>query len=149
VILWRISNHIVLDGKGGLRWPGRWHTAGRRVVYCTQSPSAALLEILVHFEVAIGALPARYRLLKISVPDDPPIERLEVGALPDRWIEREDATQTIGNAWLAGGLSALLLVPSAIVPETTNVLINPLHASAAAIEVVGTSHHVIDPRLLR
>jgi RES domain-containing protein len=149
VILWRISNHLALDGKGGLKWPGRWHSAGRRVVYCAQSPAAALLETLVHFEMALGALPARYRLLKIRVPDQPPVEQLEVGALPDRWIEREDATQTIGNTWLAGGFSPLLLVPSAVVPETTNVLINPVHPAAAAIELVGTSDHVIDPRLLR
>ena len=148
MILWRISNHLSLDGRGGLVWPGRWHTRGRRVVYCTQSPAAALLERLVHLELAPGELPVRYRLLKIEIPDAAPIERLEVGMLPDRWIEREDSTQTIGNAWLAGGLSALLLVPSAIVPETTNVLINPSHAASAAIEIVGTSAHVIDPRLL-
>jgi len=148
VTLWRISNHLSLDGNGGLQWPGRWHSRGRRVVYCTQSPAAALLERLVHLEVTVGALPARYRLLKIAVPDAP-IERLEVGMLPDRWVEREEATQTLGNTWLAGGFSALLLVPSAIVPETTNVLINPQHASAKGIEIVGTSDHVIDARLLR
>lgn len=148
MILWRISNHLSLNGQGGLRWPGRWHSRGRRIVYCTQSPAAALLERLVHVEGAIGDLPARYRLLKISVPDTA-VERLEVGVLPDRWVEREESTQTIGDAWLAAGLSALLLVPSAIVPETMNVLINPAHAAAATIELVGTSDHVIDPRLLR
>jgi RES domain-containing protein len=148
VILWRISNHLALDGKGGLQWPGRWHSRGQRIVYCAQSPAAALLERLVHVEVTVGALPARYRLLKIAVPDDERIERLEVGMLPERWTEHEEATQTLGNAWLAAGLSALLLVPSAIVPETTNVLINPSHASAAGIEIVATSYHVIDTRLL-
>ena len=149
MILWRISNHLSLDGKGGLQWPGRWHSRGQRVVYCSQSPAAALLERLVHLEVTIGRLPIRYRLLKILVPDAGPIERLEAGMLPDRWIENEDATQTLGNAWLAGRLSALLFVPSAIVPETMNVLINPAHAAAAAIEIVGTFDHVIDQRLLR
>lgn len=149
MILWRISNHLTLDGKGGLRWPGRWHSRGRPVVYCTQSPAAALLETLVHTETALGELPSHYRLLKIAVPDDGSIERLEVGALPERWLEREESTQTIGNAWLAGGLSTLLLVPSAIVPETTNVLINPLHPGAGAIEIVAMTDHVIDPRLLR
>jgi RES domain-containing protein len=149
VILWRISNHVALDGKGGLRWPGRWHSRGRPVVYCTQSPAAALLETLVHVEAGLGELPARYQLLKIDVPDGGPLERLEVGALPERWTEREEATQTIGDAWLAGRLSPLLLVPSAIVPETMNVLINPLHPSAATLEIAGISSHVIDPRLLR
>ncbi len=149
MLLWRISNHLSLDGKGGLRWPGRWHTPGRPIVYCAPSPAAALLETLVHVDAGLGTLPARYRLLKIEVPDEASIERLEVGALPERWTERDEATQAIGNIWLAGGLSALLLVPSAIVPETMNVLINPRHPSAASIVLVGTSDHVIDPRLLR
>jgi RES domain-containing protein len=57
VFLWRISNHALLAGDGGLRVSGRWHTRGKRVVYCAENPAAALLEILVHFEIEIGDLP--------------------------------------------------------------------------------------------
>jgi RES domain-containing protein len=76
VVLWRISNHPSLAGYGALRTSGRWHTRGKRVVYCAQSPAAALLEILVHFVIEIRDLPARYRLLKIEAPDDVRIERI-------------------------------------------------------------------------
>ena len=44
VVLWRISNHVSLTGDGALRVSGRWHTRGRRIVYCSKSPAAALLE---------------------------------------------------------------------------------------------------------
>lgn len=66
VVLWRISNHRSLAGGGALRAPGRWHTRGRRIVYCAQTPAAALLETLVHVEIEVRDLPTRYRLLKIE-----------------------------------------------------------------------------------
>jgi len=129
VLLWRISNHVSLDGKGGLEWPGRWHTRGRRVVYCAQTPAAALLETLVHLEIPLADLPPRYRL-------------------PDDWIDDPLVTRAVGDDWLAARTSVLLLVPSAIVPETHNVLINPDHPDATGVRLVETSEHVIDPRLV-
>jgi RES domain-containing protein len=59
-----------------MRASARWHTRGRRVIYCAENPAAALLEILVHFEIEIRDLPARYRLLIITVPDDARVERI-------------------------------------------------------------------------
>ena len=87
MFLWRISNHLSLTGDGALRTPGRWHTRGRRVVYCAQDPAAALLEILVHFEIDILDLPVRYRLLKIEAPDDLQVARVSVSDLPKDWPE--------------------------------------------------------------
>ena len=149
MFLWRISNHLSLAGDGALRTPGRWHTRGRRVVYCAESPAAALLEILVHFEIDIQDLPVRYRLLKIEVPDDMEVERVSVDDLPKDWPERTEATRALGDGWLTKGSAALLSVPSAIVPETFNVLLNPAHQHAKRVVVVQTGEHAIDPRLLK
>ena len=149
MLLWRISNHLSLAGDGALRTPGRWHTRGRRVVYCAESPAAALLEILVHFEIDIQDLPVRYRLLKIEVPDDMEVERVSVDDLPKDWPERTEATRALGDGWLTKGSAALLSVPSAIVPETFNVLLNPAHQHAKRVVVVQTGEHAIDPRLLK
>jgi RES domain-containing protein len=149
VFLWRISNHLSLTGDGALRTPGRWHTRGRRVVYCAQSPAAALLEILVHFEIDIQDLPVRYRLLKIQVPDDVQFERVSVDDLPKDWPERTEATRALGDGWLTKASTALLSVPSAIVPETFNFLLNPAHQDAKRIVIVQTGEHAIDPRLLK
>jgi RES domain-containing protein len=149
VILWRISNHVSLAGDGGLRTSGRWHTRGRRIVYCGETPAAALLEIVVHFEIDVRDLPAKYRLLKLEGPGDLVIERVAVAALPADWTERIDVTRTIGDRWLHAGRSPLLRIPSAVVPETFNVLVNPVHPDARRLSVVQISEHVIDPRLLR
>ena len=149
MILWRISNHPSLSGDGALRASGRWHSRGRRVVYCAENPATALLEILVHFEIEIRDLPARYRLLKIGVPDDVRAERVLLDDIPGDWPEKTEVTRAIGDQWLAGGSTALLTVPSALVPETFNVLLNPAHQDAKRIVVTRISEHVIDQRLLK
>ncbi|MBI3263193.1 MAG: RES family NAD+ phosphorylase [Acidobacteria bacterium] len=149
MILWRISNHVSLAGDSALRASGRWHTRGRRVIYCAQSPAAALLEILVHFEIEIQDLPARYRLLQIETPDDVTVEHVAVSQLPADWIANTDTTRAIGDAWLAKGRSLLLVVPSAVVPETFNVLLNPRHADAGRVEIAQSTEHVIDRRLFK
>lgn len=148
MIVWRISNHASLAGDGGLRASGRWHTRGRRVVYCAENPASALLEVLVHFEIEIRGLPSRYRLLKINAPEDSRVERVSPDDLPRDWLEHTHATRAIGDAWLARASTALLLVPSAIVPETLNVLLNPAHPDAPRIVIVHATDHVVDPRLL-
>jgi len=132
-----------------LRTPGRWHSRGRHVVYFAQSPAAALLEILVHFEIDIQDLPVRYRLLKIEAPADVHVERVSVDDLPANWPQKTEVTRELGERWLVKGSAALLSVPSAIVPETFNVLLNPAHQDAKRIVVVQTGEHAIDPRLLK
>jgi RES domain-containing protein len=149
VFLWRITNHVSLAGDGSSRTPGRWHSRGRRVVYCAQNPAGALLEILVHFEIEIQDLPVRFRLLKIHAPDDVHVERVAVDELPADWPEESETTRACGDDWLARDSSALLTVPSAIVPETFNVLLNPAHQDAQRIVIVHAGDHAIDPRLLK
>jgi RES domain-containing protein len=149
VILWRISNHMSLAGDGGMRASGRWHTRGRRVVCCSETPAAALLEILVHFEIDVRDLPAKYRLLKIYAPDNLLVDGVTAADLPADWLEQTDVTRATGDRWLQAGRSPLLRVPSAVVPETFNVLLNPVHPDATPLTVVHVSEHAIDPRLLR
>jgi RES domain-containing protein len=146
VFFWRISNHTSLAGEGGLRASGRWHTRGKRVVYGAENPAAALLGILVHFEIGLGDLPTRYRLLKISVPRNVTVERVAPADLPRDWVENTQATRAIGDEWLTKSASPLLAVPSALVPETSNILLNPAHPDADHVVITQTSDHVIDPR---
>lgn len=149
MILWRISNHLSLAGDGALHVSGRWHSRGRRIVYCAENPATALLEILVHFEIEIRDLPAQYRLLKIDVPDDVHVEHISSDDLPKDWHEKIDVTRGIGDTWLANASAAMLRVPSVLVPETFNVLLNPAHPDAARVVIVEVTEHVIDPRLLK
>ena len=132
-----------------MRTSGRWHTRGPRVVYCALTPAGALLEVLVHLEIEIQDLPARYRLVRIEAPDDLPVERISVDQLPRDWPEKIDVTRALGDAWLAKGRAPLLIVPSAIVPETFNMLVSPAHHDARRIVIARVSDHAIDPRLLK
>ena len=149
MILWRISNHASLAGNGALRASGRWHTRGRRVVYCTESPAAALLEILVHIEIDVRDLPVGYRLLKITAPHGLDVEQVDTGRLVPDWPRHVETTRALGDGWLARRSSALLKVPSAVVPETMNLLLNPSHPDAARVSIARVSDHVVDSRLLR
>ena len=82
--LWRISNHADLNGLGGLHASGRWHSQGREVVYLAESPAGALLEALVHFDLAPEDAPQAFTLLEVavSVGEEVTAETLDEAALP-------------------------------------------------------------------
>ncbi len=146
--LWRISNHADLQGVGGLRASARWHSRGRPVVYLAESPPGALIEILVHQEIpSPGALPDSYRLLTIEVEDAVGSE--DCPPLPPDWRDRVDVTRALGDGWLARGATALLRVPSAIMPEVRSVLLNPLHLDASKARIVEDRIVPFDPRLFK
>jgi RES domain-containing protein len=149
VIFWRISNYETLDGAGGLEAEGRWHTAGRRIVYCAPNPATALLEVLVHFKIDLDGAPVSFRYLEIEAPDNITEEAVDSVALGSDWRGNQAVTQRCGDEWLESGQSALFLVPSVIVPATWNVLLNPLHPQSEQIRLVKVHRHAIDRRLFR
>lgn len=144
MILWRISRHRDLAGVGGIRAPGRWHSAGQPVVYLAESPAAALLEVCVH--TTANDVPPDFTLLRIEAPE-PRIQVIKVSDLPSGWKSRLEVTRNLGTAWLKKKETALLQVPSAIVPETTNFLLNPAHPDAKKFRVTGAFSYPFDVRL--
>jgi RES domain-containing protein len=149
-LLWRISNHPDLLGKGGLRASARWHTKGREIVYCAEAPTGALLEALVHLEVdSVEALPKSYQLLRIVLPGNVRRDEVPLTALPSDWKRRTLLTRSIGDAWLAVGRSAALRVPSAVAPHAFNVLLNPSLLRGTGVRVTARSRYPFDPRLFK
>lgn len=151
VALWRIAATTAtyeaddLSGSGAKNTGGRWNPAGMAAVYTSENISLALHETIVHLRS--GALPLNRFLVRIHVPGDiwaarqvltPP---LGWDALPAGMISVQ-----AGEAWLRGKTSALLLVPSVIVPEESNVLINPLHTDASRISATSLRKWRYDPR---
>ena len=134
---------------GGLRVSGRWHTRGGRIVYCAPNPATALLEVLVHAEIDFEDIPLTLRYLEIKVPDAIQAGTLNSGALGTAWRKNLNETRQLGDEWLRAGQTALLSVPSVIVPVTWNILINPLHPDSRQIRIARIHEHVIDPRLPR
>lgn len=129
---------VGLDGEGARLFGGRWNSPGRPMIYTAGSPSLALLEILVHLDLPPELIPTDYRLLTIHVPDDAPFERLE--DLPADPL-------AVGDDFLARGASLALLVPSAVVPQEENALINPHHPAAQGLRLDMNTPFRLDPRL--
>jgi RES domain-containing protein len=142
--VWRISNYVDLSGSGGVRAGGRWHSRGKRIVYLADHPASAVLEMLVHMDRDL--LPATYRLLRVIVPETIAAEM--AGALSADWREHPAETREIGDRWLDRCSSALLQVPSVIVPAARNFLLNPAHPDAAGFLVAEVIDAPFDPRLL-
>ena len=142
--VFRLCRHdrTALDGTGGLYADGRWHRLGSRIVYAASTVSLALVEVRVHHQMA----PLGWVSLEIDAPSHL-IEHLDLAILPTGWQDDRNHTQTAGEEWLAGRRSAMLAVPSVIVPRAKNYLINPLHPAAVQIRLVESTPFSFDPRL--
>jgi RES domain-containing protein len=151
MLLFRLSRrvHPPLDGEGARLYGGRWNSPGVAVVYAASHLSLAVLELLVHADP--DTLPADLVSYAIDVPDDLPAERVEAGALPADWREVPDhpACRELGDAWARSARVPLLAVPSAVVPEETNWLLNPRHAAAARARVARVRPFAFDARLVK
>jgi RES domain-containing protein len=149
VFLWRVSNYATLDGVGGLFTGGRWHSRGRRVVYTCLNPATALLETLVHLEIDQEDQPEHFQVLKIAGANSISRERINLRTLPADWEHDTALSPRIGNQWLESMSTALLEVPSVLVPETWNVLVNSAHPEAAELRIEQIYRHPLDMRLLK
>lgn len=126
---------------------GRWNSPGRPLLYASSHLSLAVLEALVHLDP--GELPDDSVAFELRVRSGMS-ESIEPERLPEGW--RTDpsraSTRAIGDAWLEAARSVVLLVPSAVVPQERNVLLDPEHpAFRKAVRVVGRSPFRFDPRL--
>lgn len=146
MILWRISAFNDLSGRGGLLAGGRWHRSGRPVVYLAETPSNAMLEVLVHLEIDPEDIPDNLRLLRVEIPTH--VSMQTAAELPPGWEEDIHSTREVGDSWLLKGDTLLLRVPSAIMPHTYNVLLNPAHSQAPLVGVEVETLR-LDRRLLK
>lgn len=140
--------HRALDGEGARLWGGRWNSPGRPVVYTSASLSLTALEYLVHVDPADA--PADLVALTIEVPDDAPGETVRVADLPAGWerVPESAPCREAGDAWLRAGRALLLRVPSALIPEEENVLLDPRHAGARRVRVLAERAFAFDARLM-
>jgi RES domain-containing protein len=149
--LWRICRKPFarkpLDGQGGLITAGRWHTPRRLIVYTSESLALASLEVLVHCDLDL--MPGDFIAIEILIPSATKIVTLTQSDLPRNW-RRHPAPLTLarlGNRWLDEGRTAILRVPSALVPTESNYLLNPLHPAFREFEVSRRLKFAFDERL--
>ena len=117
------------------------------VVYLAETPAGALLEVCVH--TSANDVPPSYTLLALQVEESISMETLDASTLPPDWIDHVKVTREIGSAWLQSQRSALFRVPSALLPATFNVLLNPVHTDAARIIIDSAYNFPLDPRIKR
>jgi RES domain-containing protein len=138
-----------LTGAGAKATGGRWNRKGRAVLYTSTSVALACLETVVHSK--LGSLPMNRFLVRIDLPLDAWMARDEHTArsLPVGWdaLPEGRVSLDLGDAWLAAGQSPVMVVPSAIVPEERNVLINPDHPLCRSMKARKLRKWLYDPRL--
>jgi RES domain-containing protein len=134
------------SGEGARLYGGRWNNPGTPLVYTAQSQSLATLEMLVHLDTE--ELLARYVFFAVSFSSSL-ISEIDASQLPKNW--RNDPPparlKTIGDVWAAAGKSAVLRVPSAIVPGESNFLLNPRHRDFHKVAIDGPEPFRFDSRL--
>lgn len=136
---------VALDGEGAKLYGGRWNFRCLPVVYTSGTLSLAMLEMLVHIEVELA--PEGLICLEIEIPETVHIESM---LLPAEYAHSKDEAllKEIGSQWVRENRTAVLAVPSVIIPVERNFLINPLHPQAKKIRTIKANSFHFDPRLL-
>jgi RES domain-containing protein len=155
--LWRIATDTKdfeaddLSGAGAKATGGRWNAPGIPMLYCAESRALACLETMVHLNAS--GLPLNRYLVEIEVPDDAwTAARVESPAtLKVGWDAAPAGRVSIdlGSDWARSKSALLLLVPSAIIPEERNILVNPEHRDRSRIRARKVRRWLYDPRLTR
>jgi RES domain-containing protein len=138
--LYRAAHGPGLDGAGGLYAAGRWHRLGRRVVYFGATAAIVVLEKLAHLDPSL--LPDDLLLGRFT--GEPSVESL-AEPLPSAGLT---ACRERGERFLAAGRVMALRVPSVILPEESNYLVNAQHPDSANIRLISARSFLFDGRLL-
>jgi len=141
MLAWRLCRAPFADltGDGARLYGGAWNSPGRPLVYMASTAALAVLEVRVHLDLPFELLPDDYVLMTIDLTD------LAVEELPDLPPDR----RAFGDAWLREGRTPVLQVPSVIVPESANLLLNPAHPDGGRARIVRTRPFGFDARLWR
>jgi RES domain-containing protein len=150
MILYRIAkcNYINdLTGTGARLYGGRWNSEGKSMVYLASSRSLAVLEVLVHIPPLL--MPNNYCSAEIEVPEKN-IYTLDSKSLPNNWkdVSYPAELKQLGNNFIREAKYLMLKVPSSVVPEEYNYLLNPWHPDIKRVKIFKTSPFSFDERLL-
>ncbi len=148
MILYRFSPRIFsrdLSGEGARRFGGRWNSKGIPVVYTSSTISLSLLELLIH-NSSYDEINTNH-LTIIQVPDQ--VVAIDNAQLKKEWIQDEAYTRFIGDEFLRTRSSLLLKVPSAIITEESNILLNPKHRDFKKVQIQSAKVFHFDSRLFK
>lgn len=149
MIVYRISKRKYindLSGFGAANYPGRWNSKDVYVLYTAATPSLALLESVVHMN-KIAQI--EYALATIFLPNDC-FDVFSGGSLPETWASfpPPEILKKVGDDFISNQKFLALKVPSAIMPEDFNLLVNPAHPDFKQVKIESVRKLTIDNRLL-
>ena len=149
MIVYRFTKQVFshdISGEGSKKWGGRWNSPGLAVVYTSGVISLSLLELLIYQssyeEIVIN------HLMRIKVPENV-YQSLSTSSLKAGWQHDIEYCRFIGNEFLQNKNALMLKVPSAIIPEEHNFLINPLHPGFGKCSLVSSELFEFDTRLFK
>jgi RES domain-containing protein len=150
--VWRISKakfaESAFSGEGARLFDGRWNFEGVPMVYTSSSLALAAIEFFVHLDPSDA--PDDLVSMKAGLPHELHLERIHEGQLPSNWRRIDNNyLQKLGSDWAKSMSSVALLVPSAVVEEEWNVLLNPRHPDFAAIAVEPVKPFRYDERMFK
>ncbi len=137
-----------LSGKGAEKTGARWNSKGTPMLYTSASRALCMAEIAVH--TPLGNIPNDYNIITIEIPDDSVLE-LDVSKLPDDWktFPHPDSTQKMGNKFITDGKYLVMKVPSAVVQEEYNFLLNPYHKDFYKVKILSIESFTFDELLFK
>lgn len=147
MLVYRITKAVYADRLVASGGAARWNERGQFVIYAAATRALACLENVVHRSGE--GLSELFRVMVIDLPDVVGIETIHPEELPLDWVDFQQYAicQQLGGEWLRRGRSAVLRVPSALVPAEWNYLINPAHPAFSHIQLIRTEAFVFDPRI--
>jgi len=128
---------------------GRWNRKDIPVVYASENRSLATLEFWVH--VPLSILPSNLSIACLDISDDIVVEQISIADLPKNWRDYPAPPELadLGSEWAMAMRSLLLRVPSVVVPDEFNALINPKHPDMNRVVISSVESYMFDRRLLR
>ncbi|WP_026450648.1 RES family NAD+ phosphorylase [Aequorivita capsosiphonis] len=138
-----------LSGEGARLYGGRWNMVGDAMLYFAQNLSLSLLEIIVHVDYA--ELPLEYSFIEVEIPDSSIKEIQSIDFIKPKWSTEEavNQLQMFGSKWLKKSEALAMKVPSAVLHQEHNILINPSHKDFGKLKIIRKDKMDFDPRLLR
>lgn len=138
-----------LSGEGARLAGGRWNHPGTPVVYASETLSLAALELFIHFSRKDMAISRTLVAIPILIPDSLVAFEVSANELKDGWRSSPppDSTRDLGSQWARNGASPLLSVPSAIIPEERNLVMNPRHEDFSKISLGEPHPFTLDNRI--
>ena len=150
ITAWRITRKKYVSkafsGEGAKTYGGRWNPVGFPMVYLAQSLSLAILELMVHLEddsdiSGFVAIPVTF--------DSALVQAVPPSRLPKNWLDLpvSEQSQNFGRQWLEAKQSLVLQVPSSVVPNESNFLVNPRHPQFSLLKIGSPQPLHIDRRI--